>query len=62
MKKSHIAAVLETIEADQLNMLDEEFRGLVRAVDKTGKHGIYTLTMIFSVGHRITSTAPQPGR
>jgi len=32
VKKSHIGNILETLEADQLNQLDEEFRTLVRAV------------------------------
>jgi len=45
VKKSHIGNILETLEADQLNQLDEEFRILVRAVEKTSKPGIYTLKL-----------------
>lgn len=45
MKPSHISSILQTLEADQLNQMDEEMKNLVRAVEKTGKPGIYTLKL-----------------
>lgn len=52
MKQSHISSVLGTLEADQLNQLDADFRQLVKAVEKTGKPGSFTIKL------KITKTSP----
>jgi len=52
MKQSHISTVLQTLEADQLNQLDEDFRQLVRSVEKTGKPGSFTIKL------KIAKTSP----
>lgn len=45
MKPSHISNILQTLESDQINQMDDEMRNLVRAVEKTGKPGVFTLKL-----------------
>jgi len=45
MKNSQIGSFLQTLEADQLNQLDADFHQLVKAVEKTGKPGSFTLKL-----------------